>query len=38
MLYQISFFHDNNYPEKKIERYGIKYNVYVSTFLLKEVL
>ncbi|PGU16079.1 replication-relaxation family protein [Bacillus thuringiensis] len=34
----ILFFTISDYREKKLESYGIKYNVYVRTFLLKEVL
>ncbi|MBJ7961456.1 replication-relaxation family protein [Bacillus cereus group sp. N28] len=34
----ILFFTISDYREKKLESYGIKYNVHVRTFLLKEVL
>ncbi|MBG9578675.1 hypothetical protein ABE42_05440, partial [Bacillus thuringiensis] len=34
----ILFFTISDYREQKLESYGIKYNVYVRTFLLKEVL
>ncbi|ARJ25845.1 hypothetical protein B7492_32955 (plasmid) [Bacillus mycoides] len=34
----ILFFTISDYREKKLESYGMKYNVYVRTFLLKEVL
>ncbi|QWH31835.1 hypothetical protein EXW51_28500 (plasmid) [Bacillus mycoides] len=34
----ILFFTISDYREKKLESYGIKYNVYVRTFLLIEVL
>ncbi|MDA2275166.1 replication-relaxation family protein [Bacillus cereus] len=34
----ILFFTISDYREQKLESYGIKYNVYVRTFLLKDVL
>ncbi|MFD0769291.1 replication-relaxation family protein [Bacillus sp. CGMCC 1.60114] len=34
----VLFFTISDYREKKLEDYGVKYNVYVRTFLLKEIL
>ncbi|MGN4931954.1 replication-relaxation family protein [Bacillus cereus group sp. MYBK14-1] len=34
----ILFFTISDYREKKLEEYGIKYNVYIRTFLIKDVV
>ncbi|SFD17873.1 Replication-relaxation [Bacillus sp. 491mf] len=34
----VLFFTISDYREKKLEDYGVKYNVYVRTFLLKDIL
>uniref|UniRef100_UPI00402AA8D5 replication-relaxation family protein n=1 Tax=Bacillus sp. DX2.2 TaxID=3073452 RepID=UPI00402AA8D5 len=34
----VLFFTISDYREKKLESYGMKYNVYVRTFLLKDIL
>ncbi len=33
MSYQILYFSISDYREQKLESYGIKYNLYVHTFL-----